>query len=59
MNSTAIGVKKPSENLMPLSIDLRALLIANTVFFEETLWKVRSSVCKWLKALYEILWMEF
>ena len=31
-NSTRTGVKSPNENLRALSIDLSALLIANTVF---------------------------
>ena len=37
MNSKATGEKNPKVNLRALSIDLIALLIANTVFFDEIL----------------------
>ena len=54
-----MGVKNPNENLKPLSIERRALLMAKTVFLELILWKYRSSECKWTKALREVFTIIF
>jgi len=54
-NSNATGVKNPSTNLKDDSIDLKALLIANTVFLLDVLWKSMSRLWRWVNALKEIL----
>ena len=53
-NSKITGVKNPNVNLSPLSMDLKALLIAKTVFLELILWKYKSRACKCSKDLIEV-----